>query len=34
MTWRSSYFDLASGLCVPQPATGEFTPVEGTERRP
>jgi hypothetical protein len=38
MTWRSSYFDLASGLFVPQlvsrdPATGEFAPVEGTEGR-
>jgi hypothetical protein len=35
-TWRAPYFDLASGLYVPpvvswDPATGEFTPVEGTE---
>ncbi len=39
MTWRSSDLDLASGLYVPQlvtwdPATGEFTPGEGTEGRP
>jgi hypothetical protein len=34
MTWRAPYFDLASGLFVPQlvtwdPETGEFTSVEG-----
>jgi hypothetical protein len=34
MTWRAPYFDLRSGLFVPQlvtwdPETGEFTSVEG-----
>ena len=34
MTWRASYFDLVSGLFVPQlvtwdPESGEFTSVEG-----
>jgi len=34
MTWRAPYFDLRSGLFVPQlvtwdPVTGEFTQVEG-----
>lgn len=34
MTWRAPYFDLASGLFVPQlvtwdPETGEFMRVEG-----
>lgn len=34
MTWRSSYFDLGTGLFVPQlitwdPETGEFTCLEG-----
>ena len=34
MTWRSPYFDLRSGLFVPQlvawnPEAGEFTSVEG-----
>jgi hypothetical protein len=34
MTWRAPYFDLASGLFVPQPVTwdpetGELTSVEG-----
>ena len=33
MTWRAPYFDLTSGLFVPQlvtwdPETGEFTSVE------
>jgi hypothetical protein len=34
MIWRASYFDLRTGLFVPQlvawdPETGEFTSVEG-----
>jgi hypothetical protein len=34
VTWRAPYFDLASGLFVPQlvtwdPETGEFMRVEG-----
>jgi len=39
MTWRASYFDLASGLFVPQfvtsdPENGEFTIVELPEKPP
>ncbi len=36
MTWRAPYFDLTSGLFVPQlvtwdPETDEFTSVEGSK---
>ena len=35
-TWRAPYFDLRSGLLIPQlitwdPETGEFTSVEGPQ---